>query len=147
MVESVQAHQGAMDLLSEGIPEGVVRGEYCGIPCQARLDWFDPHRCIADLKTCDDITYFEADARRFGYAYQMSFYQALLQTIIGLPMPVFFIAVEKRPPFRCGVWQAHQDVLDQARRENEAAIERLKLCRQRDVWPTHYEETRWFLNM
>ena len=144
MAEGVRVQQMAMDLLASGIPEGVVRAEYCGLPCQIRMDWFDPHRGIVDLKTCDDLTWFEADARRYCYAYQLAFYRAVLRQVISLPMPVYFIAVEKKEPFRCGVWQVHEDVLNQAQRENEAAIERVHLCMKADVWPTGYGEVRMF---
>jgi len=54
MAEGVRQHGLARDLLCEGVAEGVVRAEYCGLPCQVRMDWFDPHRGIEDLKTCDD---------------------------------------------------------------------------------------------
>jgi len=144
MADGVRANGLAVDLLSEGVPEGVVRAEYCGVPCQVRMDWFDPHRGIADLKTCDDLMWFEADARRYGYAHQMAFYRAVLAQVIGLRMPMHFIAVEKKPPFRCGVWKIHEDMLAQAQRENEAAIERLKRCNATDTWPTGYEECRLF---
>ena len=132
------------DLLSEGIAEGVVRREYRGVPCQIRMDWFDPHRGIVDLKTCDDLTWFEADARRYGYAHQLAFYRAVLAEVIGVTMPVFLIAVEKKEPFRCGVWRINDDTLAQAQKENEAAIERLKRCIATDTWPTGYEECRVF---
>jgi len=36
MGEGVRAQQIAVDLLSSGIPEGVVRTEYCGLPCRNR---------------------------------------------------------------------------------------------------------------
>ena len=144
MADGVRANGMAIDLLSEGIPEGVVRTEYCGMPCQMRADWLDPHRHILDLKTCDDLTWFEADARRYGYTHQLAFYRAVLQQVIGLFMPAFFIAVEKKPPFRCGVWQIHEDSLAQAQKENEAAIERLKRCIAIDTWPSGYEEVRLF---
>ena len=142
MADGVRANGMAVDLLSEGIAEGVVRCEYRGVPCQIRMDWFDPHRGIADLKTCDDLTWFEADARRYGYAHQLAFYRAVLAQVIGIVMPTFLIAVEKKEPFRAGVWQVNADTLAQAQRENEAAIERLKRCIATDTWPTGYEEVR-----
>lgn len=144
MAEGVREHQIAVDLLSSGIPEGVVRAEYCGVPCQIRMDWFDPHRGLVDLKTCDDLTWFVADAKRYGYVYQMAFYHAVLRQVISLPMPVYFLAVEKKEPFRAGVWRVHEDLLSQAERENEAAIERLKVCMESDTWPTGYAEVRVF---
>jgi len=143
MADGVRPHQIAVDLLSSGIPEGVVRTNYCGLPCQIRIDWLDPHRCILDLKTCDDLTWFQADAKRYYNVYQMAFYRAVLGQVISLPMlPVHLIAIEKKEPFRCGVWRVSDDTLAIAQRENEAAIRRLKVCRERDHWPTGYEEVR-----
>lgn len=65
MNESVLTHTTAVELLQQGIAEGVVRAEYCGLPCQIRMDWFEPVQGIVDLKTCDDLTWFEADSRRY----------------------------------------------------------------------------------
>jgi len=144
MTEGVHAHGMAVNLLSDGIAEGVVRAEYGDMPCQIRMDWFDAHGGIVDLKTCDDLTWFEADARRYGYVYQMAFYRAVLAAVIGIAMPVHFIAVEKKPPYRCGVWKIHEDALVQAQRENEAAMERLKRCIATNTWPSGYEEMRVF---
>ncbi len=144
MAASVRGHDLAAQLLADGIPEGVVRTEYCGLSCQIRMDWFDPYQGIVDLKTCDELTWFEADARRFGYGHQMAFYRAVLAQVISVAMPVFFIAVEKKPPFRCGLWKVTSDTLVAAQRENEAAIERLKRCLDADEWATGYEECRFF---
>ena len=144
MAASVRAHELADDLLDEGFAEGVVRAEYCGVPCQIRMDWFDAHQGIVDLKTCDDLTWFEADAKRYGYGHQVAFYRAVLAQAIGVLMPVFFIAVEKREPYRTGVWKVTDDTLTAAQRENEAAIERLKRCEEAGVWETGYEECRFF---
>ncbi len=41
---AVRAHEHASGLLADGVPEGVVRVDYCGVPCQARLDWLNPER-------------------------------------------------------------------------------------------------------
>jgi hypothetical protein len=144
VADGVRGNGMAVDLLSEGIAEGVVRCEYRGMPCQIRMDWFDPHRGIVDLKTCDDLTWFEADARRYGYAHQLAFYRAVLARVIAVAMPTYLIGVEKKEPFRAGVWQLNRDTLAQAQRENEAAIERLKRCIGTDAWPTGFEEVRVF---
>jgi hypothetical protein len=143
MASGVGMNDAAIDLLQEGKVEGVVRADYCGMPCQARLDWVHPHRGLVDLKTCDDLTWFEADARRFGYPYQLAFYQAVLaKALDGLFVPVHIIAVEKREPFRCGVWQMTEDALTAARQEVEAAIRRLRNCLRDDSWPTGFETVR-----
>ncbi len=144
MNAAVRAHTLASSLLAEGVAEGVVRCDYQGIACQIRLDWLHPQRGIVDLKTCDNLMWFEAEARRFGYLHQLSFYRAVLAQVAGQLVPLHLIAVEKREPFRCAVWLVGQDVLGAAQRENEEAIDRLKRCRQLDQWPTGYEEIRTF---
>lgn len=144
MATSVRSHQVAGELLCDGMPEGVVRTEYCNVPYQARIDWFDPRCGIVELKTCDDLDWFESDARRYGYIHQMAFYQALLLQVLAVAMPVHLIAVEKKEPYRCGVWKVHQDVLDACRSENEQAIDRLRHCQSTDTWPTGYEQVRLF---
>ena len=121
----------------------LVRADYCGVPCQIRIDWVHPYRGIVDLKTCDDLTWFEADARRYGYVYQLAFYRAILSQVLDqLLVPVHLVAVEKKPPFRCGVWRVDNDTLAIAQSENEAAIRRLKECQRLDAWPTGYENIR-----
>lgn len=141
---AVQAHEAAQKLLADGVPEAVARGEYMNEACQARMDWFSPGRGIVDLKTCDDLAWFESDARRFSYAHQMAFYRALARAVSGETFPVHLIAVEKCEPFRCGVWRVGEDVLGIAQKENEAAIARLQQCCKQNRWPTLYEEIRVF---
>ena len=142
MAAGVAMNDAAVDLLLYGRAEGVVRAEYCGTPCQIRVDWTHPHRGIADLKTTADLTWFESEVRRRRYHSQAAFYQAVLAEVVNQHVPVFFVAVEKVEPFRCGVWRVSDDTLAIARKENEAAIRRLVSCRQRDFWPTGYEELR-----
>ena len=142
MAAGVAMNDAAVELLFAGQAEGVVRVEYCDVACQIRIDWTHPQRGLVDLKTCDDLTWFEADARRYRYHNQMAFYEAVLAQAIGQHVPVHIVAVEKKEPFRCGVWRVSDDTLTIARQENEAAIERLKVARQADRWPTGYEDVR-----
>jgi len=142
MASGVAMNETALDLLLYGRAEGVVRAQYCGLPCQIRLDWTHPHRGIVDLKSCDDLDWFEADARRWRYHNQVAFYQAVLAQVAGKDVPVWIIACEKKEPYRCGVWRVSDDTLAIARKENEAAIRRLLKCRETDEWPTGYEEIR-----
>ena len=144
MNEAVKTHPVAMALLEYGEAEGVVRDDYCGLPCQIRMDWYDAHHGIVDLKTCDDLTWFESDARRYGYAHQLAFYRSVLAQATGQCMPVHLIAVEKKEPYRCGVWLIAPETLTGAQRENEEAIDRLRACLAEEHWPTDYEERRLF---
>jgi hypothetical protein len=141
---AVREHDAATALLSAGTAEGVVRAEYGGLPCQIRIDWAHPERGIVDLKTIDNLDYLELQARSFGYAHQLAFYRALLGQAAGRMPEVHIIAVEKVEPFRVGVWRFSDQVLDAAARENLAGIDRLKICRAQDRWPTGYEAVRTF---
>ncbi len=144
LAAAVQMHGVATDLLRNGVPECVVRVDYLSIPSQARLDWLSPTQGIVDLKSCDDLTWFEADARRFGYVFQLAFYRAILQIASGAMVPVHLVAVEKKPPFRCGVWRVEPEILTLAQNANERAMQRLLICQRDDYWPTGYEEIRVF---
>ena len=144
MAEAVRGHAEASALLADGQAEGVVRTAYAGTDCQIRIDWTHPARGIIDLKTIDDLDYFELQARSFGYTHQLAFYRAILGLVAGRLPEVHVIAVEKREPFRVGVWRFSEQVLDAAARENVAAIERLAICRAQDRWPTGYEQIRTF---
>jgi hypothetical protein len=140
----VVQNRHATNLLTAGVAEGVVRTDYQDVRCQIRMDWLNPQEGIVDLKTCDDLSYFEADARRFRYMHQLAFYRAVLAHVVGTDLPVHLVAIEKKEPFRCGVWQIAGDALDVAAYENRQAIERLKRCEAANVWPTGYEDLRTF---
>ncbi len=144
LAQAVHEHAEAAALLAEGQPEGVVRAEYGGLACQIRIDWTHPERGIIDLKTVDDLDWLEMQARSFGYSHQLAFYRAILGAVAGRMPDVHIIAVEKKEPFRVGVWRFSEQVLDAAARENLTAIERLAICRDQDRWPTGYESIRSF---
>ncbi len=139
---SVHLHAAASELLASGEAEGVVRIEYCGVPCQIRMDWFSPESGLVDLKTCDSLKWFESDCRRYGYIFQLAFYRAVIRIVTGVTVPIHIIAVEKNEPFATGVWQLTGEVLDLAERINEAALERYKNCQHTGIWPTGYEDIR-----
>lgn len=143
MNTGVRQNAYACELLAKGKAEGVVRAEYNGHPCQIRIDWLNPDLGIVDLKTCDDLTWFESDAKRFGYHHQLAFYQNVLDQVTEQLVPVYIIAVEKKEPYRCGVWQLPSETLLLARCEIEAAMERLKTASTENRFETGYEELRY----
>jgi len=146
MAASVREHVFARELLAEGVAEGVVRARMNGVLCQARLDWINPKdgRGIVDLKTADSLDSFEFHIEAFGYLHQLAFYRALLAVVSGLVLPVHIVAVEKREPFRCGVWQIAERCLDAAQADNDRAIEDLVRCRESGHWPTGFESMRLY---
>jgi len=147
LLKSVWLHSAASELLDYGQAEGVIRTDYCGVPCQIRVDWFSPEKGLIDLKTCDSLKWFDSDCRRYGYIYQMAFYRAIIRQTTGKDVPVHIVAVEKNEPFSAGVWKLSDAVLDQAEMVNEAALERYRNCRETDSWPTGYEEVRVIANI
>lgn len=129
-------------LTADGQAEGVARTEYCGVPCQARVDWYSESTGITDIKTCDTLSYFEVDARRYGYLHQLAFYRAVLRLGGFSVSAVQIIAAEKRQPYRAGLWRVQSDSLDAAAHENAQALQYFAKCQQADCWPTGYEEPR-----
>ena len=81
---------------------------------------------------------------RPGYLASLQRYRAVLTQATGQCMPVHLIAVEKKEPYRCGVWLIAPETLNAAQRENEEAIDRLRACLAEEDWPTGYEERRLF---
>lgn len=140
---AVQNNKNAIELLSSGVAEAVVRTDYCGITCQIRMDWFNPNYGIVDLKTTAELKWFENDAKKFGYIKHQAFYQAVLKKITGVEYPVHLIAVEKQEPYACGVWNIYQSALDNARNDNEYHIKRLIKCKETMSFPTGYENLRY----
>ena len=144
--ESVWAHPVARELLDDGIAEQTVRTQYCGEPCQIRMDWFradyEGRPVICDLKTAADLTYFEGDARRFGYPQQMAFYREILRAASGgeIEADCYLIGIEKNEPMRCGVWKLTDGLLQAGAVENKRAIAELRECRRANNWPTRTEE-------
>ena len=151
--QSVVLHPVANTLLERGRAEGTVRITLDGEPCQIRMDWFNPSfegkPVIVDLKTVADFPFFEKDARKYGYPEQLAFYREVFKeasagvNASAQDVPdVYIIAIEKREPFRCGVWKLTDELLEQAAAANKMAMSLLKECRRRGEWPTGYEELR-----
>ena len=136
---SVHSNETARMLLSQGVAEGVARANLMDVPCQIRMDWFNPEMGLVDLKTTAELRFFESDAHRYGYIFQMAFYRAVIRAVTGVTVPVHIIAVEKCEPFATGVWQLTPNCLDDGERVNAAALERFKTCVHENVWPTGYE--------
>lgn len=157
MADAVRAHEKAQQLLAIGIAEATVRTRWNGEPIQARLDWFDPvHNRIIDLKTCNDLDRFLFDVRDFGYVNQLAFYAQAIdlaradtgEDIDQKTPECWLIAVEKREPFRVGVFQIAAATIDDGNFApggtkygpgNELMIKELQECRTGKSWPTRYE--------
>lgn len=142
IADSVLNHTMADKLLSHGWPESVIRHEYCGVPCQIRIDWFNPELGLVDFKSSDDIDFFASDFDRYYYKNQMAFYQSVFNARFGFYPEVWMIAAEKKEPFRTGVWKISEGVLSEARFQNETFIPKWVKSKQSGFYPTNYEEVR-----
>lgn len=146
MAMGVRQHEVAKWIFAEGMAERVCRAEVAGMPCQARVDWLaaqDDGLLICDLKTTTQLDTFADDARGYGYIHQLAFYRRVLASggVDTKPSAVV-VAVEKQPPFRCGVWRIDETDLDDADAENRAALAELRECENSGNWPTRYETIR-----
>jgi hypothetical protein len=84
------------------------------------------------------------------YGIQFAFYQQILVSATideyeleaVIPPRVFAIAIEKREPFRCGVFEVPDSVLACFNGKMFSAIESLKECQSNGEFPTLYESLR-----
>lgn len=141
MYDGVKQHPIAEKLLHNGEPEGVLRADIEGVPCQIRMDWFGPAGLV-DLKTCAELRYFEHDIKRFGYVAQLAFYRAVIKAVLGIDVPVHILAVEKCEPYAAAVWQVSPNSLDEAHEINVAALRFFKECLVTNSWPTGWEHLK-----
>lgn len=143
MNDSVKNHPTAKAFFMSGVPERVVRFEYCGKPCQIRMDWYSDVAGIVDFKSTSDLDWFMADIKRYGYVYQGAFYERGCE-IAGIvkECPFNIVAVEKVAPYRTGVFQIMPEVLSEAAARNEIAIKEMLECERNNSWPTGYEFPR-----
>ncbi|MCC8190445.1 MAG: PD-(D/E)XK nuclease-like domain-containing protein [Planctomycetes bacterium] len=139
-----RSHPEVAPLFAEGWPERTVRSTMEGIDCQARLDWLRPDGRVVDVKTVEDLGRFETDARRFGYLNQFAFYRDGIQAAGGGAVAMLAAVVEKKPPYRVGVWNFSAAVLEPYSAQNRHALIALRRCRESNRWPTGYETARTF---
>lgn len=148
MKQSILDHSKAKDILSHGCSEHVVRAELHGVPCQIRIDYYNPNWGMADIKTCQNIDKFEYEISGRGYHTSGAFYRDVFKTAAKQFMPpkFYLIVVEKIPPYRTEVWDFSDNVMEMCEKENSANIIRFKKCMDSGVWPLahDYEEIKTY---
>lgn len=144
MVAQIHEHRAANEILStpNQIVEQVWRGDIDNIPVIGRIDMVND-RYIMDLKTCDDIDDFERDSRRYGYIGQLAFYHMLAKEY-GLPtLQKAIVAVERRVPYRVGVWYITSDAIDQEVSKLTYYMRDMVEARKTGIYRTCYEIVRY----
>ncbi len=145
MWDSFYSHDGIAAVMSlGGTPELVARTEMLDVECQSKIDWLsEEHNVMLDLKTCRDLDDFEHDAKRFGYVKQMAFYEAMVGEIDGeVPDQVYVAAVEKKAPYRAGLWRIRHDSLYEANQWVSRQLTRYRKSLTTNTWLSHFDNTR-----
>jgi len=143
------AHEIAGPILAAGFPEITVRKEFCGVRCQVRIDWLNPDGQINDLKTCADIDRFQWSIRDHGYIPRAAFYRDVVRSASGeFVGPAYrLVVVETRRPYRVGVWEIVDELLDEASENNKISVEELIECQRTGFYPTLYEDLQTVENI
>lgn len=112
-----------------------------GIPCKARLDRIivtDDEVHVIDLKTTDSISpeKFQSKLVDLGYDFQAGWYSHAAELVYGKPARFTFVAIERNEPWSVGIFEVPPEMLQEARRKNEKALNTLRKCLDTNHWPS-----------
>lgn len=147
MRHSIMMHKAARWFFVGHMYETIFRTEVCGVDCQIRVDAINADAealYLIDLKTCDDLNYFEQDAARFQYVHQAALYNMVFRQSLGSEdynVKTRIVAVEKRVPFRVGVFSVDSSI-EGAKYDVGRELMDLEQCRTQGEWPTGFELVR-----
>lgn len=113
------------------------------IVCKARLDAYsEHHEAILDLKTTKDASPggFARSIASYGYARQAAYYMRAARTCNLTPKHFIFIAVEKEPPFACGLYRITDRCIEQQYPIIDRLIERYARANATGEWPDYARE-------
>jgi hypothetical protein len=121
-----------------GQAEVAVFAAICGMQCRGQLDWISTSEpSLWDLKTARDIEP-EAFGKQFfslHYDVKMAMYRQMLR-INKLPVDdVFIAAIRNKKPWDAILYPIPDAVLDLGWEKAEEAIETMKECITKDVYP------------
>jgi hypothetical protein len=151
MARAVHQHEEAAMLLRSGVAERVVRTSLYDVSVQIRMDWFTEignDAVVVDLKTCDDLDSFVYDAKKYLYGIQFAFYRLALSKAVyeefkaAPQIDAYAIAVEKKEPFRVGVFKVSDDTLDFWNKKIDVLLKNVRTSTETGEWPTLYEDIR-----
>jgi len=141
MAASVHAHDAAADLLSGGEAFKHIEGEVHGLPATALIHWISSSGEIVEIDVINDIDRFEQQAIDGDYAHRLEFQERLLRGCEN-SAGFYLIAVERKEPYRCGVWEIGLHSVADAYGDNRDACECIKDSLNSNNWPTFYESVR-----
>lgn len=113
---------------------------------KCRLDWFnDAAGLIVDLKSTDDASPsgFGKSAANFRYDLQPPWYQDVLRQEYGEAPPYWaFVAVEKKPPYKIGLYYPTPDQIEVGYRIARRDFLRILEHKRTGVWPDYGHEAQ-----
>jgi exodeoxyribonuclease VIII len=111
-----------------------------GVDCKARFDALVPG-LVLDLKSTQDASYsaFRTAVARYGYHTQAAHYSAGAHAVTGEWPDYAIVAVEKKAPYACAVYQLDEEAMRAGMYQREEAINRYIQCGATGKWPAYPE--------
>lgn len=118
----------------------VWKDEKSGRLCKGRLDrllTYEGWSIVLDLKTPRDADAwaFAKSIVEFGYHQQAAFYLDGLNAIAPHERRFFHLAIEKKPPYCCAVFELDDTAIAEGRAQYRIAIDTLVECEKSGLWP------------
>lgn len=135
----------AHELLSGGISELSIWWDdpVTGVRCKIRPDYCRDDDIVIDLKSTQagSPKGFLGEAKRWGYDRQSAWYECGMNAAyraagVNRHMEAFiFICVENFPPHLVSIYMLPESIVEDARQQVEADLEKYAKCMENDIWP------------
>jgi hypothetical protein len=144
MMEALKKCSHAQELLSNCIFEEEVywTDPTTGLSCKKKVDFRSKDNLYrGDYKTTDnaDPHIWQKKAWRMDYFRQAGHYS--LSDPIESPIPFYFIAQEKTPPYAVSVHKCTQDMIDYGKNRCNFLLNGIKTCMVENFWPSYEVKT------
>lgn len=146
MIDSIKSNPKASDLLRRGDPEVSVFTKLDDVDVRARFDFLVEDVSptgkrqgiyIVDLKTTQDASRiaFNKSLLRYKYWIQAGLYTQIAEQAFDCPVIFVFLAIEKKPPYECGLYVADDSVIDCGKAAVKRGLKLYKECLEKNEWP------------
>lgn len=143
MAAAVATHDEAVKLLhKDGEAFKRVDDFFHGIQATTVIHWLTAADEIVEVCIVNDLDRFEEQAKDGDYAHRLEFQERLAFSRNNNSAGCYCIAVERKEPYRVGVWEFSVHTLADAYGDNRDAAESIKDCKHTGNWPTRYESLR-----
>ena len=112
--------------------------DWMGVPCKARLDRVAIEQgLVLDLKTTDSVEpeLFLKKVVGLGYDFQAGYYAEAARVAFGKDFKFLFAAVERRAPYSVEIYEASEEMMEEAKFKCEKALTIYAECARLDRWP------------